>query len=118
MYPADVGAHCEAWDDNRHVRCKEGAAPGAGKGWCAQSWCYVNPCNCDIDVLPKIAVYNSEATYRGKPLFWSYTTCGGKDMFSKKDPELGHAKCRCIGFGGMSGTMEVSFDGGETVEYP
>jgi len=118
-YPADMGSRCEAWDDNRYHKCKAGEKPGKGKGWCAQLWCYVDPCNCDIDVLPKMSeLYNAEATFRGKPLFWSYATCGGKDMFTQKAPELGRPKCRCIGFAGLSGTTEIAFKDGVQAEYP
>jgi len=118
-YPADIGARCEPWDDERHFQCKDGEKPGSGKKWCAQAWCYVDPCNCDIDVLPKIAsLYNTEATYRGKPLFWSYATCGGKDEFTKKLPQLGKPVCRCIGFAGVAGSTEISFKDGSKGEYP
>lgn len=117
-YPADLGARCEAWDDDRHFLCKKGAKPGLGKGWCAQHWCYVDPCKCDIDVLPKISISNTEATYRGKPLFWSYATCGGKDMFTVKKPEVGLPKCRCIGFAGVAGTTEITFKDDKMAEYP
>lgn len=43
QYPADVGAHCEAWDNDREpFSCKENQHPGVGKGWCAQQWCFVD----------------------------------------------------------------------------
>lgn len=49
-YPADLGARCEAWDANMHPDCK-GENP---KSWCAQEWCYVDPCKCkDTADLPK-----------------------------------------------------------------
>jgi len=117
-YPADIGARCKAWDDDRHPLCKAGEKPGRGEKWCAQSWCYVDPCNCNIDVLPKISTYDAEATYQGKPLFWSYATCGGKDMFTKKIPEVGRPKCRCIGFAGVAGTTDLTFRDGKEAEYP
>jgi len=118
-YPADMGSRCEAWDDNRYPKCKAGAKPGEGEGWCAQPWCYVDSCNCDIDVLPKMSeLYNAEATFRGKPLFWSYATCGGKDVFTKKVPELGRPQCRCIGFAGLAGSTEIAFKDGVKADYP
>lgn len=117
-YPADLGARCENWDDNRYPGCREGEFPGPGKGFCAQSWCYVDPCQCGIDVLPKLSAFTPDATYRGKPLFWSYESCGGSDMFTKKAPKIGNPHCRCIGFAGVSGTTEISFKDGKMVEYP
>jgi len=113
-YPADLGARCEEWDRNRHVQCT-GDDP---KAWCEHSWCYVDPCKCDIDVLPKMTSYQQETTFRGMPLFYSYATCGGKDVFTKKVPALGASKCRCIGFAGSAGTTEVEFPGGHEVDYP
>jgi len=118
-FPADLGARCEAWDADTAPACRDGEEAG----YCSQKWCYVDPCKCDIDVLPKVSVYNSEATYRGKPIFFSYATCGGKDMFTKKVPQLGNPKCRCIGFAGVSGTTEITFEnaGGDRDskgEYP
>jgi len=113
-FPADLGARCEAWDEDTAPACKDGEEAG----YCSQKWCYVDPCRCDIDILPKVSVYNSEATYRGKPLFFSYATCGGKDQFTKKVPQLGNPKCRCIGFDGVSGSTEITFMGGGKGEYP
>merc|ERR1719428_2790421 len=54
-YPLELGGSCQAWDDKRHPSCKKGGDPGKGKGWCAQKWCYVDPCNCNIPVEPKIS---------------------------------------------------------------
>jgi len=114
MYPADLGARCEKWDDERHTLCKSDSK----KPWCKQSWCYVDPCKCDIDVLPQMTLYQPETTFRNLPLFYSYATCGGEDMFTKKHPPLGSHKCRCVGFAGVAGTTEVSFKSGQVTEYP
>jgi len=84
-YPADLGARCEAWDNKRHPHSctAEDQDPGKGKGWCAQQWCYVDPCNCDIPVLPKTSAYLPDSTYQGKPVYYSYATCGGEDLWTK-----------------------------------
>lgn len=113
-YPADLGARCEPWDERRHILCKG----GSDKAWCKRSWCYVDPCKCDVDVLPQVTLYQPETTYRNMPLFYSYETCGGKDAFQRKDPPLGHPSCRCVGFAGIVGTTEISFRGGHVTEYP
>jgi len=121
-YPADLGARCEAWDDGLSPACKEGAEPGIGNGWCAQKWCYVDSCNCDLPVLPKTSAYVPDATYRGKPVFYSYATCGGKNMWADEIPEVGTQGCRCIGFDNIPGTTDISLedeDGDEkVVAYP
>lgn len=117
-YPADLGSRCETWDNGRHPNsCQPGQEPGLGKGWCGKMWCFVDPCKCSIDVLPKVSVYVPDARYRGKPLFYSYTTCGDKDDFTKEVPQAGNHGCRCIGFDNMPGTTEV-IAGGKTIAYP
>mmetsp|Transcript_23094 Transcript_23094/g.65643 ORF Transcript_23094/g.65643 Transcript_23094/m.65643 type:complete len:343 (+) Transcript_23094:95-1123(+) len=120
--PADLGARCEAWDDGRNPACKEGEEPGIGNGWCGQKWCYVDSCNCDLPVMPKVSTYVPDATYRGKPIFFSYATCGGKDSWSEEIPEVGKPGCKCIGFDNIPGTTDISVkdeDGDEkVVSYP
>jgi len=106
-YPADLGARCEAWDDGRHPLCKEGETPGIGNGWCGQQWCYVDSCNCDLPVLPKVTSYIPDARYRGKPVFFSYVTCSGKDMWSQGVPPIGSEGCRCIGFDNIPGSTDI-----------
>jgi len=120
-YPADLGARCEAWDDGRHPSCKEGKEPGLGNGWCAQSWCYVDACNCDLPVLPMLSEYVPDARYRGRPVFYSYATCGGKNLWADEIPQVGTAGCRCIGFDNIPGTTDITLmiDGeSQTVSYP
>lgn len=117
-YPADLGSRCEAWDDGLHPQCKTGQTPGLGAGWCAQAWCYVDACNCDIPILPKVSSYLPGASYRGKPMFYSYNTCGGEDSWTDAVPQVGIAGCRCIGFDGQQGTMEVSVGKGKKADYP
>eukprot|EP00405_Crypthecodinium_cohnii_P016958 CAMPEP_0206445608 /NCGR_PEP_ID=MMETSP0324_2-20121206/15623_1 /ASSEMBLY_ACC=CAM_ASM_000836 /TAXON_ID=2866 /ORGANISM="Crypthecodinium cohnii, Strain Seligo" /LENGTH=507 /DNA_ID=CAMNT_0053913883 /DNA_START=282 /DNA_END=1804 /DNA_ORIENTATION=+ len=116
-YPADLGARCEAWDNGRHPLCKEGQTPGFSNGWCSQQWCFVDPCNCQLPVLPKMSGYIPDARYRGKPLFYSYATCGGEDMYSKVQPELGKMGCQCIGFDNVPGETEVVLKG-KKYSYP
>mmetsp|Transcript_50978 Transcript_50978/g.147104 ORF Transcript_50978/g.147104 Transcript_50978/m.147104 type:complete len:376 (+) Transcript_50978:92-1219(+) len=106
-YPADLGARCEAWDDDHHPECKDGAGPD----FCKQQWCYVDSCNCDLPVLPKPSTYVPDAIFRGRNIFFSYATCGGKDMWSKELPQAGTVGCRCIGFGNIPGTMVIKAEG-------
>jgi hypothetical protein len=79
-YPADLGARCDSWDDGHNPNhCMEGQHPGKGNGWCAKEWCYVDPCNCAIDVTPKLAIYVPYAQNRARPIYYSYATCGNTD---------------------------------------
>jgi len=134
MYPADTGAHCAAWDNGREpLSCMEGQVPGGGHGWCAQPWCYVDPCNCDLDLRPKASSYLPDGTYQSKPIYYSYATCGGKDTWSAEQKHKaqvaddsmckdevrvgkgghrnqwhvgGKDECKCIGINGEEGSVE------------
>jgi len=75
-YPVEVGSSCEAWEKNTAPDCQKADAPD----WCKQKWCYVDPCNCDLEVLPKQT--SMGLTYQGSTAYWSYKTCGGVDLWS------------------------------------
>jgi hypothetical protein len=76
QYPLEVGSACAAWDKDFNPACKAGVPPA----WCQKSWCYVDPCNCDIEVTPKKTGIGLE--YQGHAAFWSYSTCGNLDLFT------------------------------------
>ncbi|CAE7552594.1 GST1 [Symbiodinium natans] len=136
-YPADFGARCAAWDNKRNKAfCMPGQKPGADNGWCAEPFCYVDPCNCDLDVPPtKSGSYLPNASYQGKGIWYSYVTCGGKDYWldaetKKKNQEAngvcekkpdekkwGKASCRCVGYEGAPGTVNITLNKKE-VQYP
>jgi len=77
-YPADLGAHCGQWSVDRNKACKGENQPP----WCSQAWCYVDPCKCDLDVQPKHSLLLPDALFKGKPIYYSYTTCGAKDLYT------------------------------------
>jgi len=79
QYTAETGASCGAWDKGSHPECK-GAVPPQ---WCSQQWCYVDPCDCDLDVLPKITTVGIK--YQGRHAYYSYDTCSAMDFFSEGD---------------------------------
>jgi len=112
-YPADLGGSCQSWDEGRSPLCK-GASPPK---WCKQEWCYVDPRNCKIPVMPKMSDYQPKAMYQNMPLHFSYSTCDSKDTYTKEISELGSAGCRCVGFDNSPGTTNVTI-GGKQVEYP
>eukprot|EP00927_Polykrikos_kofoidii_P056116 TRINITY_DN50291_c0_g1_i1.p1 TRINITY_DN50291_c0_g1~~TRINITY_DN50291_c0_g1_i1.p1 ORF type:complete len:852 (-),score=114.64 TRINITY_DN50291_c0_g1_i1:117-2672(-) len=70
-YPAHTGSSCEAWDDNHHPECKKDMVPP----WCKKKWCFVNPCDCLVPTPPKESLYLPNITFRGRPLYFSYSTC-------------------------------------------
>lgn len=83
QYPLEAGSSCKAWELGAHPECKDGVlAPD----WCSQRWCYVDPCNCELEELPRISVAGVE--YQGSAAYWSYETCGFVDFYSKdQSPE-------------------------------
>lgn len=80
-YPADLGALCMPWDAGRNADCVKEEP----EDWCGDLWCYVDPCNCDIDVLPKVSAYLPDAEYQGKPVYYSYATCGSEDQWTSEN---------------------------------
>jgi len=118
-YPADTGSSCQAWDDGRYPKaCQEGGEPGLGQDWCGQPWCYVDACNCHLDVLPKKSGYLPDAMFQGQELFYSYLTCGGKDFFTENVPDWGSPGCRCVGIHNIPGHMTYGIGDGKVAEYP
>merc|ERR1719386_331750 len=77
------GAKCGAWDAGRHPDCTKPNPPN----WCAKKWCYVSPCGCKLEIPPKLSIYMPHVSYQGKPLYYSYATCGEEDTFTgEKSP--------------------------------
>jgi len=124
--PADVGAECKAWDNGVSPSCKKGETPGEDNGWCAQPWCYVDPCKCNLEAPPKVSFYLPDGKWQGKALWYSYDTCGGDDYWSKANnpkaqeerpsvcsekidgDEWGDENCRCIAIDGQPGTNNMT----------
>lgn len=115
-YPADLGGSCDAWDDEQHPDCDKDAKDAPS--WCKQEWCYVDPKNCHLDVLPKKSAYLPKAKFQGLPVHFSYATCGGKDTWSQAVPEYGTSGCRCIGIDNSPGTTMVKIGEGKRMRYP
>eukprot|EP00928_Gymnodinium_smaydae_P057323 TRINITY_DN4057_c0_g1_i1.p1 TRINITY_DN4057_c0_g1~~TRINITY_DN4057_c0_g1_i1.p1 ORF type:complete len:350 (-),score=60.82 TRINITY_DN4057_c0_g1_i1:201-1250(-) len=90
VVPEEYGAECRKWDDDNYPGCKDGQDPGKGKEWCAQAWCYVDPCNCNLTTAPVQSTSFHASKVQGKPLYYSYDTCGGKDSYSV---ENNHISC-------------------------
>ena len=51
-------------------------APLSNPPFCSDSWCYVDPANCNVNV--SASVYLSSAT----PLYFSYEACGARNRFN------------------------------------
>jgi len=131
QFPADLGAQCAAWDDGYHPRCENGETGP----WCGESWCYVDPCNCDLPASPTRSEYLPDGEHQGKPVHFSYATCDSVDTWTKghavsmrvdlaevcskrQDEEVwGKRGCRCVGISERPGATEVEF-GQDLVAYP
>ena len=83
-YSEDTGASCEAWDDQHDPICQESGAPD----WCKDKWCFVDPCSCGIVPEPKRSSYFPDARKNGRPVYYSYTTCGSKDSWTGKNHDI------------------------------
>lgn len=79
QYSAEAGASCSTWEMGMHPECRGGYYDGPE--WCRQSWCYVDPCNCHLDILPKET--NAGVKFQGGLAYWSYATCGSVDHYSE-----------------------------------
>jgi len=77
-FPADTGGQCKTHEKEHHPECKSATPPD----WCNQAWCYVDPCTCTIPISPKTNTYVPEANYQGRPVYYSYATCGGTDSWT------------------------------------
>lgn len=79
-YPLDIGSTCEAWDSESSNPACQGDEPA---DWCKKKFCYVNPCECDLDVGPFKATYgDGKWTLDGRPTYYSYVTCGETNTFA------------------------------------
>jgi len=77
QYPLEAGSSCHPWDLSAHPDCMGGDGPA----WCMEAWCYVDPCNCELEDLPGLSKAGVE--YQGGPAYWSYNTCGFMDLYTK-----------------------------------
>lgn len=81
MYPADTGSRCEAWETvGKHPDCTGPNAPS----WCTQKWCYVDPCKCKLETPPKTSAFLPDVKFQGRPIYYSYATCGAEDTYTAK----------------------------------
>lgn len=85
-FPGGLGARCEAWDNGIHPSCLGSSPPS----FCSQRWCFVDPCNCKMSQVPRTSGYMPTVHYQGKPIFYSYETCGSTDSFT---PEYYDTAC-------------------------
>lgn len=112
QYPLEAGASCNTWEKGVHPECAGEPMPD----WCRQSWCYVDPCHCDLDVPPKRT--NMGVTFQGNPAYFSYDTCNAFDFWSaeknkdacvnQKDAASCSSKADCAWNGGKCQFQEAA----------
>jgi len=71
-----IGNHCAAWDG---MASPEYCEPGSMADWCYDSWCYVDPENCDLE-------HEESGYFEGLGLYYSYETCGNADQYTCPTP--------------------------------
>jgi len=122
-FPPELGTSCQAWDEANHPSCTGAADQPA---FCAEKWCYVDPCKCKSAL--SASVYLPNWKYHKRPLHFSYQTCGSSgdswfDKFQIKQhtsatcdaPEtgIGSPTCPCVGLAGRPGHIMLSYGGAE-----
>jgi len=80
-YSMDTGSSCQAWDADRYPKECDNSGP-SNSDWCSQSWCWVDHEKCTTVKFPSESQYMPHLTYHGKPLHYSYETCGGTNTFN------------------------------------
>lgn len=131
VYPLDAGSFCEAWDNGIHPDCRPSGRFGLGGGFCPRSWCFVDPCDCDLEIWPSKASRFAPVTFHKKPLYFSYETCSSVDVPEESMPEpiyeemceqkveghYGNPNCTCIGFDNLVSVTSV-FKKGLPMTFP
>ena len=76
-YPPDYGSTvCKRWDVALPPTCADSAGnalPNA-PSWCTDSFCYIDPSNCDSSESP-----TASSLFEG--VYYSYSTCGSGNSF-------------------------------------
>ena len=75
-YPFDYGEQCTAHAEPGVASCSDPFPPA----WCGSAWCYIDPCNCNDENVGLSDYFTTTAS--GKPLYFSYATCGSLDTYS------------------------------------
>eukprot|EP00929_Paragymnodinium_shiwhaense_P013382 TRINITY_DN121243_c0_g1_i1.p1 TRINITY_DN121243_c0_g1~~TRINITY_DN121243_c0_g1_i1.p1 ORF type:complete len:2145 (-),score=544.07 TRINITY_DN121243_c0_g1_i1:84-6518(-) len=136
-YPIEVGSGCKAWDQSYHPDCKHEDV-AKRPAWCPQAWCFVDPCNCNLTDAYRRSTIFPGATYQGKALAYSYTTCDAPDLLANASEDsdksvgsgidgsrtkndyincrdeanaandVGMYNCKCVGLANITGVLSVA----------
>lgn len=78
-YKAEIGSYCGLWENGAYPTCTVPGADGNIPEWCFETWCYVDACNCrGIAEAPRQTQKLAGSNFHGKPMYFSFNTCGGK----------------------------------------
>lgn len=91
-YPDNVGTFCKDWDAESDPACK--LDPTEAPGWCADEWCYVDPCTCGT-MAKKSSYFPKLLTTGNHPVYYSYTTCKSNDAFTCTSGDATKRACPC-----------------------
>jgi len=76
-YPVTYGStECKVWDESLEPFCADASGNPLvnAPAWCLDSFCYVDPNNCD-SIIGKSGMFPNE------DLYYSYATCGADSSF-------------------------------------
>ncbi|CAK0824118.1 unnamed protein product, partial [Prorocentrum cordatum] len=71
VVPWSFGGDCAMWDKILD-ECQVMEPPDR----CWQGWCFVDPCACNLSVPPRRSKLLHGTLYHGRPIYYSYATCG------------------------------------------
>lgn len=79
-YPPTFGLSCQKHFEPGNEDCFDQAtntelAVGVRADWCDNQWCYIDPCDCNVEQA--LSLY-----FEGEAYAYSYDTCGSEDAFA------------------------------------
>jgi len=88
-YKVEIGSTCGLWESGAYPDCTTGREEdGVIPEWCSQRWCYVDPCNCkNIASSPRQTQKIAGSNIRGRPMYFSFSTCGDEYLLGDGWPE-------------------------------
>jgi len=110
-YQEDYGMSCKVHAEPGNTACSiiTNVASTTGRpkaaidkaAWCDDTWCYVDPCNCNAP-----DVYSS--SYFPLSMYYSYSTCGSADEFTGGEGGSGDKEISSCSSSELDGASQLS----------
>lgn len=92
----DYGSSCRTWDlasseygPSIYSSCQD---DGTAAGWCHKTWCYVDPCACNLEDVTQTTMFNLPHKLP-EALAYSYATCAQCESQGDQASCLAHTTC-------------------------